>query len=56
MPTRIFMKSSIIFGDPIYVPEDANDSVEEEFRQKVENYMFELEKDLIIEHKQYWRE
>ena len=56
VPTRIFMKSSMIFGDPIYVPEDADDSIEEEFRQKVENYMFELEKDLIIEHKQYWRE
>ena len=56
VPTRIFMKSSLIFGDPIYVPADADEKTEEEFRQKVENYMFELEKDLIIEHKQYWRE
>ncbi|MCR4881696.1 MAG: lysophospholipid acyltransferase family protein [bacterium] len=56
VPTRIFLKASIIYGNPIYVPEDADDSIEEEYRQKVENYMFELEKDLIIEHKQYWRE
>lgn len=56
VPTRIAMKSSIIFGDPIYVPEDADAAVEEEYRQKVENYMFELEKDLIIEHNKYWRE
>jgi len=56
VPTRIFMKSSFIFGDPIFVPEDADENKEEELRQEVENYMFELEKDLIIEHNQYWRE
>ena len=56
VPTTIFMKSSFIFGDPVYVPADADENQEEELRQKIEDYMFELEKDLIIEHKQYWRE
>lgn len=56
VPTRIFMKSSMIFGDPVHIPDYNDDKTEEEYRQKVENYMFDLEKDLIIEHKKYWRE
>ena len=56
VPTRFFLKASIIYGDPIYVPADADDTVEEEYRQKVENYMFDLEKELIKAHKEHWRE
>ncbi len=54
IPTNLWMKASMIFGEPIYVPHDADEQVEKECRLKLENYMFELEKDIKIEHRQYW--
>jgi len=54
VPINLFAKGSIIFGEPIYVPHDATEEVEEEKRLELENYMFELEKDLLVKHKKYW--
>jgi len=52
LPCNIWAKASMIFGKPIYVTEEDN---EEEKRLELENYMFELEKDVIIEHRHYLR-
>lgn len=35
-------KTPLVFGDPIYVPEDASDEVVEEYRLKVEKELFKL--------------
>ncbi len=55
VPTNIWAKGSMIFGDPIYVDSDADEQMEKECRLKLENYMFELEKDIKIEHRNYWK-
>ena len=45
----------MLFGDPIYVPKDADEAMEEECRLKVEQVLSDLEKDVVIEFKQTWR-
>ena len=56
IPINFFTKASLIFGDPITVPEDADDEVMEKCRLELENKLFELEKDAKIEYRQYWGE
>lgn len=39
---KIFAKSVIIYGEPIFVPKDLSDEEFEEYRLKVQNKLFEL--------------
>lgn len=55
VPWTMWIKGVLAFGDPIYVPADADETVEEECRLQLEQALFELEKDAIIEFKQEWR-
>ncbi len=54
VPNNFFSRVSMIFGEPIEVPANIKEEQEKEYISKLENYMFELEKDIIIEHKHFW--
>ena len=55
VPWTMWIKATMLFGDPIYVPKDADEAMEEECRLKVEQVLSDLEKDVVIEFKQTWR-
>ena len=54
VPTDLWLKGVMAFGEPIYVPADADEAKEEECRLQLEQVLFELEKDAIIEFKHRW--
>lgn len=55
VPWTLWIKGTMVFGEPIYVPADADEAVEEEYRLKLEQVLLDLEKDVVIEFKQKWR-
>ena len=55
VPWTLWIKAVMLFGEPIYVPADADEATEEECRLKVEQALSDLEKDVVIEFKQKWR-
>jgi len=54
IPYNLWAKATMVFGNSIYVPEDINEETEKELRLKLENAMFDAEKDAIIEYRNYW--
>jgi len=54
IPYHFFIKASVCFADPIFVPKDITDDEQEEYRLKLENSLFDLEKKVIEEHKKRW--
>ncbi len=56
IPKTLFCKFSMICGEPLYIPEEITPEQEKEYIKQLEDYMFELEKDVKIEHKAHdWR-
>ena len=51
VPWTFWIKGTLAFGEPIYVPADADEAAEEEYRLKLEQVMFDVEKEAIEEHK-----
>lgn len=54
VPWTMWIKGTLVFGEPIYIPADADEQLEEEYRLKLEQTLFDLEKDAIIEFKHRW--
>jgi len=54
IPNNLWTKASMICGEPINVPQDIDANQEKKLIEKLENSLFDLEKDVIIEHREYW--
>ena len=50
VPWTFWIKGIMAFGEPIYIPSDADEAMEEEYRQKLEQVMFKVENDAIEEY------
>ena len=51
----VFVKSVALYGEPIHVPQDANDEVMEECRLKVENAIKDLNAELDKNYYEYYK-
>lgn len=55
VPWTLWIKSVLAFGEPLYIPVDSDEKTEEEYRLKLEQAMFNVENNAIVEfNKQEW--
>lgn len=54
IPKNFSSRFALVFGEPITVPEDATDEIENELRLQIEQDLFNLNKKIQIEYNKKW--
>lgn len=54
IPFQIAPRTSLLCGEPLYVPHDADEIQEKECRLKLEQDLFDLYEEVQKKHKEYW--